>query len=78
MKKWSLAIQIGVMRSGPHKELSALLSRDLLIPILHNTTFEQLREISPLLGSRSGLSTEDDSMEEIAEKLSELVHVEQD
>lgn len=60
------------------KELSALLSRDLLIPILHNTTFEQLREISPLLGSRSGLSTEDDSMEEIAEKLSELVNVEQD
>ena len=42
------------------KELSALLARDLLIPIVHNTTFEALREVSPLLGSRSGLSTAED------------------
>ena len=55
------------------KELSALLARDLLVPILHNTTFEALREVSPLLGSRSGLSTTDDTMEEIAYKLAELV-----
>ncbi len=32
------------------KELSALLARDLLVPIVHNTTFEALREVSPLLG----------------------------
>jgi hypothetical protein len=55
------------------KELSALLSSDLLVPIVHNTTFEELREISPLLGSRSGLSTIEDSMEEVAAKLAELV-----
>lgn len=55
------------------KELSALLARDLLIPIVHNTTFEALREVSPLLGSRSGLSTIENSMEEIASKLAELV-----
>ena len=42
------------------KELSALLARDLLVPIVHNTTFEKLREVSPLLGSRSGLSTIDE------------------
>lgn len=58
------------------KELSALLARDLLVPIVHNTTFEKLREISPLLGSRSGLSTEEDTMTNIASKLTELVTVE--
>lgn len=47
------------------KELSALLARDLLVPIVHNTTFEDLREVSPLLGSRSGLSTIEKSMEEV-------------
>jgi len=55
------------------KELSALLARDLLVPIVHNTTFDELREVSPLLGSRSGLSTIEDSMEEVASKLAELV-----
>ncbi|MEH7888065.1 toll/interleukin-1 receptor domain-containing protein [Elizabethkingia meningoseptica] len=55
------------------KELSALLARDLLVPIIHNTTFEELREVSPLLGSRSGLSTIEESMVDIATKLAELV-----
>ena len=55
------------------KELSALLARDLLVPILHNTTYDALREISPLLGSRSGLSTTEETMIEVAAKLAELV-----
>ena len=55
------------------KELSALLARDLLVPILHETTYEALREVSPLLGSRSGLDTAEDSMENVASKLAELV-----
>ena len=55
------------------KELSALLARDLLIPIVHNTTYEKLREVSPLLGSRSGLSTAEEPMAELAAKLAELV-----
>lgn len=55
------------------KELSALLARDLLVPIVHNTTFEELREVSPLLGSRSGLSTTEESMADIAAKIAELV-----
>ena len=29
------------------KELSALLARDLLVPIVHDTTYEALREVSP-------------------------------
>ena len=55
------------------KELSALLARDLLVPVVHGTTYEALREVSPLLGSRSGLSTADDSMALVAGKLAELV-----
>lgn len=55
------------------KELSALLARDLLVPIIHNTTYEALREISPLLGSRSGLNTTEESLDSIALKLAELV-----
>ena len=55
------------------KELSALLARDQLVPILHDTTYEVLREVSPLLGSRSGLSTAEESMADVAAKLAELV-----
>jgi len=55
------------------KELSALLARDLLVPIVHETTYEALREVSPLLGSRSGLSTAEGSMADVAAKLAELV-----
>lgn len=54
------------------KELSALLAKDRLIPIVHNTTYDTLRDVSPLLGSRSGLDTGEDSIDEIADKLSEL------
>ncbi|AWP83020.1 toll/interleukin-1 receptor domain-containing protein [Bordetella bronchiseptica] len=57
------------------KELSALLARDLLVPVVHDTTYEALREVSPLLGSRSGLNSEEDTMENIAAKLAELVAV---
>ncbi len=55
------------------KELSALLAREQLIPIVHNTTYEALREVSPLLASRTGLSTTEDSISEVAIKLAELV-----
>lgn len=55
------------------KELSALLARDLLVPIVHDTTYEALREVSPLLGSRSGLSTAEEPMADVAAKLAELL-----
>lgn len=58
------------------KELSALLARDQLIPIVHNTTYEALREVSPLLASRSGLSTSEEAIADIAAKLSELFNLE--
>jgi hypothetical protein len=55
------------------KELSELLARELLVPVVHGTTYAALREVSPLLASRSGLSTDVDSMEDIAIKIAELV-----
>jgi len=55
------------------KELSALLARDQLVPIVHETTYEALREVSPLLGSRTGLSTAENPMADVAAKLAELV-----
>lgn len=58
------------------KELSALLARDRLVPVVHETTYEALRNVSPLLGSRSGLSTAEDTMANVAAKLAELVTVE--
>lgn len=57
------------------KELSALLARDQLVPIIHNTTYDDLRDVSPLLGSRNGLDTQEDTMENIAKKLTELVTI---
>lgn len=60
--------------SVSEKELSALLRRDQLIPILHNTTYEALEKVSPMLASRSGLTTGDDqTMADVADKLAELV-----
>ena len=57
------------------KELSALLFRDVLVPILHNTTYDDLRSVSPLLGSRSGLNTVEEPLEDIASKIYELVTI---
>ncbi|TIP04555.1 MAG: toll/interleukin-1 receptor domain-containing protein [Mesorhizobium sp.] len=57
------------------KELSALLAGERLVPIVHNTTYEALRDVSPLLASRSGLSTAENSMPEVAAKLAELVAI---
>jgi hypothetical protein len=58
------------------KELSALLAGERLVPVVHGTTYEALREVSPLLASRSGLSTSEDSMATVAAKLAELVTIE--
>lgn len=57
------------------KELSTLLAGNLLVPIIHNTTYEALRNVSPMLASRSGLSTAEDSMAVVATKVAELVQV---
>ena len=62
-------------RGVSDKELSELLARDLLIPIVHGTTYEDVRKVSPLLGSRNGLDTAEDSLEVIATMIAELVRL---
>jgi hypothetical protein len=52
------------------KELSALLMTDRVIPVAHGTTFEGIRDVSPLLAARSGLTTTGDlSLQQAAAKL---------
>jgi TIR domain len=57
------------------RELSALLATERLVPVVHQTTYEALRlvMVSPLLASRTGLSTAEETMATVATKLAELV-----
>ena len=55
------------------KELSVLLAGERLVPVVHETTYEDLHEVSPMLASRTGLSTAEKSMAVVAAKLAELV-----
>jgi hypothetical protein len=57
------------------KELSTLLQGNRLVPIVHGTTYAALRDVSPMLASRSGLDTTEDSMAVIATKIAELVSI---
>lgn len=57
------------------KELSTLLQGNRLVPIVHGTTYTALRDVSPMLASRSGLDTSEDTMEVIATKIAELVAI---
>lgn len=58
------------------KELSALLATDRVIPVVHGTTFDALRDESPLLASRSGLNTDETSLTEVAVKVANAVRPE--
>jgi hypothetical protein len=57
------------------KELSTLLQGNRLVPIVHGTTYTALRDVSPMLASRSGLDTSEDTMEVVATKIAELVAI---
>lgn len=60
-------------RSIASNELSALLRRNLLVPVMNGVTFEELDQVSPTLASRGGFSTAEEPMEDIAVKIAELV-----
>ena len=60
-------------RSIANAELSALLRRNLLVPVLHGVTFEELDQVSPMLASRGGFSTGEEPIGDIAVKIAELV-----
>lgn len=49
--------------------LSTLLTDSQLAPVAHNTTYEDLRNVSPMLESRTGLETTEYSMVIVSEKL---------
>jgi len=57
------------------KELSTLLQGNRLEPIVHGTTYTALRDVSPMLASRSGLDTSEDTMAVVATKIAELVSI---
>ena len=57
------------------KELSTLLQSNRLVPIVHGTTYTALRDVSPMLASRSGLDTSEDTMAVVATKIAELVSI---
>ena len=57
------------------KELSTLLQGNRLVPIVHGTTYTALRDVSPMLASRSGLDTSEDTMSVVATKIAELVAI---
>lgn len=57
------------------KELSTLLQSNRLVPIVHGTTYTALRDVSPMLASRSGLDTSEDTMTVVATKIAELVAI---
>lgn len=62
-------------RSIASNELSALLRRSLLVPVMHGVTFEELDQVTPTLASRGGFSTAEEPMEDIVVKIAELVGI---
>lgn len=55
--------------------LSVLLAREQLIPVVHGTSWDELRKVSPMLASRHGLDTKEMPLTDVAGKLAELVAV---
>jgi hypothetical protein len=60
-------------RFWTERELGALLHKDTLIPVLHNVTFEQVKEYSGILPDLAGFETSRDSVEVIAQKIAAAV-----
>lgn len=70
------ALLSGLPKEGvADKELSALLRGNRLVPIVHGTTYAALEDVSPMLASRSGLDSSEESMASIASKIAELVTI---
>jgi hypothetical protein len=56
-------------RFWTERELGALLGKETLIPILHNVTFDEVKEYSGILPDLAGFETARDSIGVIAEKI---------
>lgn len=62
-----------VGRFWTERELGALLHKDMLIPVLHDVTFEQVSEYSGILPDLAGFETARDDIAVIAEKIAAAV-----
>jgi hypothetical protein len=55
--------------------VGALLGKETLIPVLHNATFDDVRQYSGILPDLAGFTTATDSVEVIATKIAAAVLV---
>jgi hypothetical protein len=60
-------------RFWTERELGALLSKETLIPVLHNVTFEDVKQYSGILPDLAGFTTRQDSIADIAKKIAAAV-----
>jgi hypothetical protein len=60
-------------RFWTERELGVLLSKETLIPVLHNVTFEDVKQYSGILPDLAGFTTRQDSIADIAKKIAAAV-----
>lgn len=60
-------------RFWTERELGALLHKDTLIPVLHNVSFNDVKQYSGILPDLAGFETSRDSVAEIADKIAVAV-----
>lgn len=63
-------------RFWTERELGVLLNKNTLIPVLHNVTFDDVKQYSGILPDLAGFTTQHDSVEDIAKKIAAAVLVE--
>lgn len=63
-------------RFWTERELGALLGKETLIPVLHNVTFDDVREYSGILPDLAGFTTASDSVKDIAKKIAAAILLE--
>ena len=64
-------------RFWTERELGVLLSKQTLIPVLHNVTFDDVREYSGILPDLAGFTTDQDSISDIAKKIAAAILVDE-
>lgn len=65
-------------RFWTERELGVLLSKQTLIPVLHNVTFDDVGQYSGILPDLAGFSTSHDSIPDIAKKIAAAVLIADD
>ena len=60
-------------RFWTERELGALLGKDILVPVLHKVTFDDVRQYSGILPDLAGFTTDHDAIDDIAKKIAAAV-----